>query len=648
MTIRLPNLIFSWVVILLFPGIFSFDLSENENNIIRNISSKKSERILERAQQAIKSDKYFEAEELVLKAVYIDSTNIKAYLLLSDISDELKKKEQQKQALSKVISLDSINYPLASKLLADLCFNNGDYRDALVVYHRYSRYQLVKDSSLIRNKINSCNFALASLLQNSHVLITHLNSNVNTPLQEYWPAISTNDSLLYFTRLIENENRFPYERIFISEKNDSTWGKAFEMNISDNEDVNLGTMCMSSDGKLLFFTACGSNDGKGSCDIFYSRKQNNRWSKPINAGKNINSSFWEAQPSVSSDNRKLFFSSNRPGVGGMDIWCSEIIDTTNGNLIFKTPINIGKAVNSVGNDFSPFIHADGSTLYFSSEGKYGMGGSDLFISKLTDTVWSEAINLGYPINTRFNEDGLVVSPTSNVAMFSSNREGAIDGSKDLYQLKLPTEYLPEKVGYIRGFVYDIETGLKLQATIEITQLESNELKRIVSDSSEGFITTLVSKKRYALNVEKEGYLFYSRNFDLTGNSEFYNSEHIDIYLEPIKKGKKFVLSNIFFDFDSDRLKEESNAELNQLTAFLKNNSRLKIEISGHTDNVGNDEYNLELSENRANAIFDYLKQFIDPNRMTYKGYGSELPVSSNDSEQGRSQNRRCEIEIVSF
>lgn len=641
MAIRWSFPIFCWVVLLFLPGTFTF-------NLYSDVSQKKSQKLFEKAQLAVKSENYLEAETLVLKAIRIDSTNIKSYLLLSDISDELKKTEQKKYALSKVILLDSINYPLASKLLADLFFSSGDYRDALTNYTRFSRYQHGKDSLWIRNKINSCNFALASLLQNRHVLITHLNSNVNTPLQEYWPAISTNDSLLYFTRLIENENLFPYERIFISEKNDSTWGEAFEMNISDNEDVNLGTMCMSSDGKLLFFTACGSNDGKGSCDIFYSRKQNNRWSKPINAGKNINSSFWEAQPSVSSDNRKLFFSSNRPGVGGMDIWCSEIIDTTSERLFFTTPTNLGIAVNSAGNDFSPYSHADGSTLYFSSEGKLGMGGSDLFISKLTDTVWSEAINLGYPINTRFNEDGLVVSPTSNVAMFSSNREGAIDGSKDLYQLKLPTEYLPEKVGYIRGFVYDIETGLKLQATIEITQLESNELKRIVSDSSEGFITTLVSKKRYALNVEKEGYLFYSRNFDLTGNSEFYNSEHIDIYLEPIKKGKKFVLSNIFFDFDSDRLKEESNAELNQLTAFLKNNSRLKIEISGHTDNVGNDEYNLRLSENRANAIFDYLKQFIDPNRMTYKGYGSELPVSSNDSEQGRSQNRRCEIKIVSL
>jgi outer membrane protein OmpA-like peptidoglycan-associated protein len=243
---------------------------------------------------------------------------------------------------------------------------------------------------------------------------------------------------------------------------------------------------------------------------------------------------------------------------------------------------------------------------------------------------------------------LVVSPTSNIAVFSSNREGSFDGSKDLYQLQLPDEFLPVKVGYIQGLVYDSETGSKLQATIELTQLESNDSKTILSDRTDGFITTLVSNKTYALNVDKEGYLFYSRHFNLIGNVGFKQAEHVDIYLEPIHAGKKFVLSNIFFDFDSDKLKEESDAELIQLTDFLRKNSRLKVEISGHTDNVGSSEYNLKLSENRAKAIFDYLKQFIDVNRMIYKGYGSEIPVVSNDGEQGRAQNRRSEIKILSY
>jgi outer membrane protein OmpA-like peptidoglycan-associated protein len=647
MKIRMPHLLFNWAFLLLIPVFSSFSLFAKESS--SQIFYKKTEKILGKVQQAIENNQYNEAEKLVLKAISYDSTNIRSFLFLSDISDELIKPEQKKWALTKVISLDSVNYPKAYKLLASVFFEKGDYLNALNYYNRYYRFMISKDSLFICERINSCRFALASLSQNREVRITHLDLTVNSSCPEYWPSISTDDSLLYFTRLIESDNHYSYERIFISKKSDSGWGESFQMNFSDNEDVNLGTMCLSSDGNLLFFTACGRKDGKGSCDIYFARKINNYWSRPQNAGSIVNSTYWESQPSISSDNRYLFFASNRPGgFGGMDIWCSKVSEMKDGELIFGAPKNLRKGVNSFGNDFSPYIHADGSTLYFSSEGRYGMGGSDLFISKLKDSVWTEAVNLGYPINTRFNEDGLVVSPTSNVAVFSSNREGAIGGSKDLYQIKLPVEFLPERVGYIKGYVYNSETGSKIQTPIEVTQLESKETKTICADKEKGYITTLIAKKTYALNVNTEGFLFYSRHFNLNENNEVRQAERVDIFLDPIKSGKIFVLSNIFFDFDSDKLKEESNTELVQLTDFLQKNPRLSIEISGHTDNVGNRDYNLKLSENRAKAIFDFVKQSVEPTRMIYKGYGSEIPVASNESEQGRAQNRRSEIKVLSI
>lgn len=647
MIFQLPHFVRNRVAFLSILVLISGELFANvsQTNGIR----KKSEIILEKARTAIESDRYSEAEILIFKAIGIDSTNIKSYLFLSDVSDELGKSEQKKYALSKIVGLDSTNYPIAYKLLATLFFKEGDYGNALVHFNRYNQFKILKDSLLVSEKIKSCNFALTSLVQNRNVQISHLDTTVNTPLQEYWPVISTDDSLLYFTRLIKNEGQQYFERIFISQKQDSIWNESVRMNFSDDEEVNIGTMCLSADGKLLFFTACGRSDGRGSCDIFYARKVNNHWSKPFNAGFAINSNYWEAQPSVSSDDRFLFFASNRPGgLGGMDIWCSEITTMTNDALNFSVPINIGRAINSREDDFSPFIHADGSTLYFSSKGKFGMGGSDLFLSKLKDSVWTEAVNLGFPINTRFDEDGLAVSPTSNVAVFSSNREGSVEKSKDLFDLKLPSEFLPEKVGYIHGFVYDLETGLRLLAPIKLTQLESSKTKTIVSDQIEGYTTTLIAEKMYAFDVDVAGYLFYSKHFNLKEKVGFKQAEQVDIYLEPIKAGKKFVLSNIFFDFDSDRLKNESFAELIQLNDFLQKNSRLKVEISGHTDNVGNSDYNQKLSENRAKAIFDYLKQSVDPNRMIYKGYGAEIPVASNESEQGRGQNRRSEIKILSF
>jgi outer membrane protein OmpA-like peptidoglycan-associated protein len=275
-----------------------------------------------------------------------------------------------------------------------------------------------------------------------------------------------------------------------------------------------------------------------------------------------------------------------------------------------------------------------------------MGGSGLFLSKLKDSVWTEAIDLGYPISTCFNEDGLVVSPTANVAVFSSNRDGSVNGSKDLYQILLPEEFLPEKVGYIKGSVYDSGTGQKMPALIELTQLETNKTKNIVSDQSEGYITTMVANKTYALIVNVEGYLFYSRHINLKDNFGIHQAEKFDIFLDPIKSGKRFVLSNIFFDFDSDKLKPESDAELIQLTDFLLKNPGVTIEISGHTDDVGRSDYNLKLSENRAKAIFDYLKKNVDLKRLIYKGYGAELPLAPNDDEKGRAMNRRSEIKIL--
>jgi outer membrane protein OmpA-like peptidoglycan-associated protein/tetratricopeptide (TPR) repeat protein len=610
-------------------------------------ADQKNNKILIKAKDAISSGNFLNAELLVKKAVRIDSNNVMAYLLLSDISDELSKPEQQAFALEKVIRIDPVNFPLAYKLLAGLYFSKGAYSEALKYYKHYESFNLSSDSAFVNMRALSSAFAIESISKNSKVTILSPGENINSSLQEYWPVIATNDSVLYFTRLISNEKNFVYERIFMSQRNIDGWGQAEQLSFSDNENVNIGTMCISADGKLLFYTACGQKDGYGSCDIFYARKNNNSWSKPANAGPVVNTNNWEAQPSVSSDNRYLYFASSRlGGYGGMDIWQCKMKEMKNGSLFFSNPHNLGKSINTKENDFSPFIHADGSTLYFSSEGKSGFGGSDMFISRLGDTVWSEAVNLGFPLNSRLNDDGLVVSPTAKIAFFSSNREGTVERSKDLFHVELPEEFLPQKVGYITGRVYDIETGHCIEAIIEITTIDNGKGKTVTSDISSGYITTLNAGRQYALHVDKDGYLFYSRHFNLKEVSTFTQAERFDIFLEPVKPGKKFVLPNVFFDFDSDILKPESNDELQKLTDFLRNNQRLKVEISGHTDNVGSNVYNQELSEKRAKAILNYLITFIDPSRLTYKGYGPNVPVSTNDTEEGRALNRRSEVKIL--
>lgn len=642
---------FNRLALLLFFSFLSF-FAQSSVDIASSSASfnetKKSKKLLDEAIAAYRNGEFDISEKLIGKLIKADSSNVNAFLLLSDISAEKKDDLNQLEALKKVISIDSINYPVAFKLLGNLYFGQANYDQALSSYNKYKQSGTSKDSLFVAERIKSCHFCKESILLNRDARIVRLDSLVNTKKNEYWPSISTNDSLLYFTRLIDDEKPFSFERIFISQLENGSWAMAEQLNLADDFEANVGTMCISADEKLMFFTICGEKSGYGSCDIYYSIKHNGLWQRPHNAGSILNGRSWDAQPSVSSDGSYLYFASNREGgFGGMDIWQSEFMQMKDGALFFQTPENLGAAVNSPKNDFSPFIHADGTTLYFASEGKYGFGGSDFFLSKLSDSVWSNALNLGYPLNTRYNEDGLVVSPTGKTAVFSSDRERTANVSKDLYQFVLPDEFAPERVGYIKGFVFNKETNERLNATIEIALLENNESKIVYSDKKDGYITTLIANRVYAMNVTLEGYLFYSQNFNLKDLTSFHQAQQFNIYLDPVKVGDKIVLSNIFFDFDSDSLKPESYPELNQLISFLNSNPRLKIEISGHTDNVGKESYNQSLSENRAKSICNYLVKNINPERLSFKGYGSTVPVATNETEEGRTLNRRCEMKIIS-
>lgn len=614
---------------------------------LNNLNKKKPKGFIKSALEFYLKGDINEAENIIYKSFKKDTTDVNAYLLLSDIYADRQDEEKQIWALKKILSIDSVNYRVSHKLLANLLFKKGDYNAALYDYEKYNKVRSAKDSVFIENRIKSCYFALNSISENRDIKVIPLNDKVNTSMNEYWPAISTDDSILYFTRLIDRNVNFPYERQFYSKKEPEGWGQPTLIDINSEEGTNIGTMCISADDKLMFFTMCGNKGGKGSCDIYYSRKNKGYWSYPVNAGGVINGQSWDSQPSVSADNRFLYFASSRSGgYGGMDIWRSEFKEMKDGTLFFQAPENLGPGVNSSHNDFSPYIHSDGITLYFASEGKYGFGGSDLFMSRLNDTVWSNALNFGYPVNTKFNEDGIVISPAGSTALFSSDRDTAENKSKDLFQFDIPEEFLPDKVGYIKGFVVDNSTKNNLNAVIEITRLDNDESVKVTSDNIDGFITTLVASRRYALNVSLKGYLFYSRHFDLSDSSTFKRATKLMIYLDPVKSGDLIELSNIFFDFNSANLKAESYPELNQIVLFLESNSGLKVEISGHTDNVGTDDYNLKLSEQRAKSIYDYLITRIDKGRLTYKGYGSSLPVTSNDTDEGRAQNRRCELKIL--
>ncbi len=328
-----------------------------------------------------------------------------------------------------------------------------------------------------------------------------------------------------------------------------------------------------------------------------------------------------------------------------DIWYS-VLQPDNK---WGTPVMLGPKINTPQREEAVYIHPDNQTLYFASDGHVGMGGLDLYMCKRqANGEWGEPINLGYPINTFNDESGILVSGSGEIAYIGSDREGG-KGGLDIWQFPLPTELQPEKITYYKGKVYDARSKKPLAATFELINLDNaTTIASSISNSFSGeFLMPLNVKNNYALNVAKEGYLFYSENFSLKEQPDSRKPFLKDVPLQPIDTGMIVELKNVFFETAKYDLKPESKVELDKLVAFLKSNPTLRIELSGHTDNVGEKKSNLLLSQNRAKAVHDYLiKGGIDAKRLTYKGYGDTRPKVLNDTPENRALNRRTEFKVI--
>jgi outer membrane protein OmpA-like peptidoglycan-associated protein len=434
------------------------------------------------------------------------------------------------------------------------------------------------------------------------------------------------------------------EDFYESSRVDNSWRPAKSLPGDINTMLNEGAQNISQDGEWLIFTGCNFPEGHGSCDLYISYITPQGWSAPENLGENINTEAWESAPSLSPDKRDLYFASNRPGgMGKSDIYvCHRNPDGT-----WSAPENAGSQINTVGNESCPFIHADNQTLYFTSDGHPGYGGDDLFlVRKMAGGKWSAAENLGYPINTIENEGSLVIASDGKTAYYASDRSDS-KGGLDLYTFELRSDVRPSKTLWVKGKVFDSKTKKGLPSAVELTDLATHEvLSKVQTDETGTYLVTLPVGKDYAFNVNRKGYLFYSENFPLSNNvpDSTYN---IDIPLEPLHANATVILKNIFFDVNRYELKPESSTELDNIVELLKENPSLKIQINGHTDNVGKPADNLKLSNNRANAVIQYLiAKGIDPKRLSSKGWGETQPLADNSSEEGRARNRRTEMKVM--
>ncbi len=599
----------------------------------------------EKARSLLDLNEFEQASTELKSAIKQDEKFVEAYLLLADVYRVTFNYLNAKEAYKQAFKIDPNFAPERYYFFAESELKTGDYEQALTHYKLYKNQgnPSIQRIELADKYIKDCEFAIEAVKNPVPFKPENLGPNVNTADQEYLAALTTDESTLIFTRQINRNEDF-----YRSYKDGESWTKAtFLSNNINTPSYNEGAQCLSPDGQFLFFTGCNRPDGLGRCDIYVSQKEGEGWSKPVNLGFPINTKGWESQPSLSADGRTLYFvSDRRGGYGSYDIWKSEIGDDGK----WAMPVNLGPNINTSYDEQSPFIHPDNQTLYFSSNGWVGLGNKDLFISRLDTTGnWALPQNLGYPINTYGEESGLTINASATKAYFSSDNFDGYGGF-DIYSFPLPEKIRPIAVNYVKGVVFDAETKAKLGALVDIIDLKDDKTLHIsYSDKIDGtFLTTLSTGKEYSINVSKDGYLFYSENFSIEKN-QIGKPIILEVPLQKIAVGKKVVLKNIFFDSNKFDLKTASKAELKKLIEFLKENAKTAIEISGHTDDIGNDQSNLTLSQNRSKAVYNYLVTYgIDGKRLTFKGYGESTPIADNDTEEGRANNRRTEFIITSI
>jgi outer membrane protein OmpA-like peptidoglycan-associated protein/tetratricopeptide (TPR) repeat protein len=597
-------------------------------------------------QDATTNGNYLNSISNLTEALKIDPNYLDALLARADIYARVKNYAASASDYESIFSKDSLYAKSFLLQYATSLAGNGKFEKALENTNKFLAISNLQEKNKKAGigKQKSFEFAVsfAKKIASKNYIFNPINmgENINSTNLEYLPSITVDGNKMIFNKRIDSDEDF-YE----SEKINGVWQKAKLVPGKINTNLNEGAQNISQDGQWLIFTGCNYPEGFGSCDLYISYKnKNGEWSEAENLGKTINTDAWESAPTLSPDKRDLYFSSTRVGgFGGSDIWVSHNI-----NGQWQKPENLGAGINTSGDDGCPYIHADNQTLYFNSNGRLGYGMSDLFVSRRNENgKWQQPENLGYPINTVDDEGSMIVAADGKTAYYASDK-GDFKNKIDLYSFTLREDIQALKTLWVKGKIYDKKTNAGLPSTVELTTIDSGfVLSKLQTDEDGNYLTTLPIGKNYAFNVNRKGYLLYSENFSMKVNISD-SSMVVNIALQPIEKGASIILKNIFFDSKKAELQTSSFAELDKLVNVLLENNKLIIQINGYTDNVGKPADNLKLSVNRTKSVIAYLqKKGIDAKRLLGKGFGETKPIANNNTELGRAQNRRTEIIVIS-
>lgn len=614
--------------------------------------SKKSTKLYQKARQASKQGKTDEAIKLYKKLVDREPDLQEAYLSLGGLHYRLESYNEAIKYFEQALPMRDVVDPEIYYAMATAHMQVDQYSDAAEAFDHYLVSADSTAQKYSRAVMHAANMHFAAYATANPQPFDPIKvDGINSVYSEYMPVMRGDDEEMIFVRRTQNQE----DLYSASRLDDTTFAQAValdDLNTKGNEGIHT----ISADGRLIVFTACGRLDGYGQCDLYYSKRSEDGWTRPINMGKRVNSGSSDSGPSLTADGRGLYFISDRTGgVGGKDIYYTQL----NAEGQWYRPVNLGEVINSTGHEESPFIHHDGTTLYFRSNARPGMGGFDIYYARWQKEIgWSEPENIGYPINTKGSEGSLTVSLDGVSAYYASDRDDLDETRRDLdiYKFTLPPVARPNSVTFVEGQVTDAITGAGLAATLELTNVTENKVRQVVTtDETGNYFVALPIGQSYAFTAEQEGYLFYSEHYELDNVTTAIDPMRLDIALEPIAQvdvdtavvDRHVVLRNIFFESGSAALLPQSEQEVNRLIRLLNDYPDKVMTIVGHTDNVGQPSTNMKLSKQRAAAVkAAIIASGITPSRVEAIGKGETEPIADNDTEDGRQQNRRVTFTLT--